>query len=134
MRFLFIAVLLVGLLACNPAPPPQMTATFGQQFSLKLGQTAKMDDGLLVTFEDVPSDGRCSSCTASFLAVMNLRMTAPGQPPALVVVKTPPFAGVDGAPPPYTVKYINLQPQHNTPNDALNRADYVVTLMVTKTP
>jgi len=132
MRYLWVLVCLVGLLSCSPSVPPSITATAGKQFQLKLGQTAKLEDGLTVTFDDVPSDGRCSSCTASFYALINLHVTPPGKAPVLVSISTPPVSKIEGDIAPYQVQYIALTPQHNTPNDNLNRAEYAVTLVITK--
>ena len=130
-RFLFFLFLL-ALVSCN-APPPPITAKIGGEVNLKWGQTATFDDGLVVTFENVPTDGRCSSCTASFYAAVNLRVTVPGKAPTVVTLKTPPEASVDGDVSPYVIKFVKLQPQKNYPNDSLNRADYVVTLQISKT-
>lgn len=120
------------LMTLNNDPTPPTTATFGKDFQLKLGQTATLDDGLTVTFESVPTDGRCSSCTASFYAAMNLRLTRPGQAPALIRIQTPPLAAIEGDTAPYLLHYVALTPQHNTPNDALNPAAYVLTLSISK--
>ena len=114
-------------------PVDPVTAKLGEEFSLKLGQAATLDDGLVVAFVSVPTDGRCSSCTASFYAAMQFEMATPGKSPNKILLKTPPLSGVEGDTLPYTFKFVRLQPQRNYPNDRLNAADYVVTLIITKT-
>lgn len=131
-RYLILLIVLAVVAGCsNPTPAPT-TATLGKDFSLKLGQTATLDDGLAVTFEDVPTDGRCSSCTASFYAAIALQMVPPGKPPVAVKIDTPPLSKVEGDTSPCTVKFVSLQPQRNLPIDSINRADYVLTLVISK--
>lgn len=120
--------------AKTPTPDATTSAApvLGREFSLKLGQTATMDDGLVVTFEDVPSDGRCSSCTASYSAAVKLSLTVPGKSPSPVVLTTPPLSGIEGDPSPYSIRFVRLAPQRIYPNDPLDPADYLVTLVITK--
>ena len=131
-RYLILLLALAVATGCSAPTPAPTTATLGKDFSLKLGQTATLDDGLVVTFEDVPTDGRCSSCTASFYAGMKLRLTPPGKSPAEVLLKTPPLSGTEGDTSPYAVKFVSLQPQRNLPIDKVNRADYVLSLVISK--
>ncbi len=138
LSFLLIcvcAVVIIGWVASNylagltPAP---VSAALGQEFKVKIGGTVTLDDGLSVTFVDVPTDGRCSSCTGSFYAAIELRMKAPDKPPTKVLLKTPPLSGVEGDPAPYTIKFVRLEPQRRYPPDSVNRRDYVLTLIITK--
>lgn len=130
---LFILLCAMTLASCVAEPPsPSVAASLGKPVILKLDQTAKFEDGLEVTFVDVPSDGRCSSCTASFAAVIALRMTVPGKSPVLVNLSTPPLNEMRGDPSPYAIKFVNLTPQRKYPPDALNRAEYVVTVTINK--
>lgn len=123
----------ITLAGCtNVIPPPATSANLGQAFDLKIEQSAQMDDGLRVTFVNVPTDGRCSSCTASHNAQVVLRLESPDKARIEITLNTnPPFA-VQGDPAPYTIKLINLKPQRKYPPDAINRADYVVTLTISK--
>ena len=130
LLFLLFGVIIVG--CTNPLPPPPITAILGQPFALKLGQSAKFDDGLLVTFENVPTDGRCSSCTASYYAQVDLRLTAPGKAPVAIALKTPPVSHVEGDASPYRIEFVKLEPQRQYPPDSLNRADYIVTVTISK--
>lgn len=132
MRYILILLFVSVIVGCNTVPIQPTTAMLGQLFKLKLGQTATLDDGLIVTFQDVPTDGRCSSCTASFYAAIALQMTVPGKPPVRIVVNTPPHSSIEGDTTPYTIQFIRLEPQHNYPNDFLNRAAYTVSLVITK--
>ena len=51
--------LLPGLAACAPA---RVQASLGQEFTLKLGQSARIQsEGLTLTFNDVSEDSRCPS-------------------------------------------------------------------------
>jgi hypothetical protein len=128
--FLLFLMLFVG--CSNPFVPPNTTAILGQPLSLKMGQSAKFDDGLLVTFEDVPTDGRCSSCTASYYAEIDMRLTIPGKAPTLIVIKTPPISQVTGNSAPYRLEFVKLEPQRKYPSDSVNRADYIVTVKISK--
>lgn len=135
MKYAHVLVLLLAVAiaaGCSTPTPAPTTASLGKDFTLKLGQTAILDDGLVVTFQDVPTDGRCSSCTASFYAAIDLRMTPPGKPPVAVRIDTPPLSKVEGDTSPYTVKFVSLQPQRNLPIDNINRADYILTLVISK--
>lgn len=135
MKNAHVLVLLLAVASaasCSTPTPAPTIATLGKDFSLKLGQTATLDDGLVVTFEDVPTDGRCSSCTASFYAAIALQMIPPGKPPVAVKIDTPPLSKVEGDTSPYTVKFVSLQPQRNLPIDNINRANYVLTLVISK--
>jgi hypothetical protein len=128
--FLLFGMIIAG--CTNPLPPPPITAILGQPFALKMGQSAKFDDGLLVTFENVPTDGRCSSCTASYYAQVDLSLTAPGKAPVAIALKTPPISRVEGDASPYRIAFVKLEPQRQYPPDPINRADYVVTLTISK--
>ena len=128
--FLLFAMIIVG--CTTPLPPPLIMAILGQPFALKMGQSAKFGDGLLVTFENVPTDGRCSSCTASYYAQVDLRLTAPGKLPVAIALKTPPLSQVEGDASPYRIEFVKLEPQRQYPPDSLNRADYIVTVTISK--
>jgi hypothetical protein len=127
--------LIAGLLvACDgrATPTNAPTAILGQPVSIKLGQSVQFDDGLLVTFDNVPTDGRCSSCTASFYAQVDLHLTAPGKAPVAIALKTPPLAQVEGDASPYRIEFVKLEPQRQYPSSSINRADYVVTVRISK--
>jgi hypothetical protein len=134
-----ILVVMLGLMtgwliACvgGVTPTNTPTAILGQPVPIKLGQSIQFDDGLLVTFDNVPTDGRCSSCTASFYAQVNLSLTIPGKAPVAIALKTPPLAQVQGDASPYRIEFVNLEPQRLYPTSSINRADYVVTVKVSK--
>ena len=130
--FIFILFLTIIVGCSNPIAPPKTTAILGQPLALKMGQSATFDDGLLVTFEDVPTDGRCSSCTASYYAEIDLRLTVPGKAPTTIALKTPPISQVAGDAAPYRIEFVKLEPQRLYPSDSVNRADYVVTVKISK--
>jgi len=123
----------ITLAGCtNATPLPETSASLGQAFDLKIEQSAQLDDGLRVTFVNVPTDGRCSSCTASYNAQVVLRFESPEKAVTQITLNTnPPFA-VEGDPSPYTIKLINLKPSRRYPPDSINRADYVATLLISK--
>jgi hypothetical protein len=127
--------LITGLLvACDIRATPTNVpiAILGQPIAIKLGQSVQFDDGLLIRFDDVPADGRCSSCTASFYAQVNLYLTVPGKAPVAIALKTPPIAQVEGDASPYRIEFVNLEPQRQYPNSSINRADYKVTVKISK--
>lgn len=119
-------------LATEATPAITAAVGFGREFSLKLGQRATLEDGLAVTFVDVPTDGRCSSCTASYYAEIVLRLEPPRQAAAQVVLWSPPYSATPQVPSPYEIKYVGLQPQKVYPNDTLDVASYVLSIVVSK--
>ncbi len=126
-----LAVFALGLSGCtNLFALPPVSASLGQPFTLGIGQSAKFDDGLVIAFENVPTDERCSSCTASFYAQVNLRFTAPGKSPVLISLTTPPNFKVTGDTASYTIQFIKLTPQPYYPHSPVLQQDYQLTLKV----
>lgn len=131
MRYTILFLALTWLVGCGAEPQPT-PAIFGQPTTIKIEQSVRFDDGLVVKFANVPSDGRCSSCTASFNAQVAVQMTMPGKPPVEIILNTNPPFQVQGDPSPYTIKLLDLKPQRRYPPDSINRADYVTTILINR--
>jgi hypothetical protein len=71
-----LALLLLFLPACGPPPEP-ITAAFGEEVSLRVGQVVTFDDELRVKFLGIESDTRCPpdvECTEEGSASISLEV------------------------------------------------------------
>ena len=60
MSQLAVLTLVLGFAACGTATPSEPHVALGEEFALKPGQTASVQDGALtVRFESVSNDSRC---------------------------------------------------------------------------
>jgi hypothetical protein len=131
---LFFALLLS--FACNKKPEPlsiqptdkpmQPTANLNEQFQLKIGQTATLNDGFTITFESVPNDSRCPrrvECAWAGNATVVLKFTDGTD--TLNSISSIPIAHG-----PYVIKMDSLSPYPDYPGTIAQDA-YVVALVVT---
>jgi hypothetical protein len=132
LSLLMFTLLLGSGCVVQTQPPAPVKAAVGQPVALKIGQSAEFDDGTVLTFQNVPTDGRCSSCTASYYAEVALSLTPAGKSPVTIAVRTPPQSQVIGDPSPYRIELVKLEPQRTYPPDPIDKSDYVATVKMSK--
>ena len=145
--YLFIPLTLCFLAACSPIPPlnvptsqPKASGkvTLGQEFLLKVGETAMLEsEDLKLTFAAVPEDSRCPSkvnCVWIGRAVLSLTGQKGAQEPVdftLATIHSPDptdRAVLEG----YEVRLIALEPYPELPDEPIPAEAYRATLVVNR--
>lgn len=79
-----LANLVFWLVSCSPGGDDQLKASFGQEFTLRVGRTASVNDGeVVIKFESVTGDSRCPkgvTCIWAGEARCQMQVTSKGSP------------------------------------------------------
>lgn len=119
-------------------PPPTKSVFLNQQFTLRVGQQARLEDGLALVLRAVPEDSRCPedvNCVweGNATVQVELTQTAPVNPARSVVeLHTSPRIGPrEGTYLNYVVQLVSLAPNPKS-NQTIKAGDYVAGLLVSK--
>jgi len=123
-----------ALIACSN--PMAASAIAGQDFELRLGETARLEGSdLVLQFISVPSDSRCPTgvqCVHAGDATARLRVEGGGGPEASLDLHTndQPKEGTQGS---FVIRLVVLRP---LPRDGqpVQASDFVATLKITARP
>ena len=126
---------IVALLACSvcstASPAPPVRAGLGQPFSLRVGESARTDDGALVIgFEGVTADSRCPKgerCVWAGDATVRVWLQQAGGPRLTRELHTAPNAPHAENAPSHGLRLVRLDPLPIT-GKAIVQGDYVATL------
>ena len=126
---------IVALLACSACssatPAPPLRAGPGQPFSLRVGESARTDDGALVIgFEGVTADSRCpkgEQCVWAGDATVRVWLQYPGGPRLTRELHTASNAPHAENAPSHGLRLVRLDPVPIT-GRAIAQGDYVATL------
>jgi hypothetical protein len=129
-----LALLVLPLICCAQAAPPAAVASLRQEFTLKLGQTARVKgEALQVKFASVVEDSRCpkgEQCIRQGSARISLEVTSGEDKPVALELMTEPGAQ-EAAHSEYSLTLVALDP-YPTANRQAAPEDYRATLVVDK--
>ncbi len=129
-----ILVLAVSLsAACDSTTTPSHGASLNQEFELRIGSAATIENELLVvTFEAVTADSRCpigAQCIRAGEAVVSLEAQRLPSTRAPLVLKTQPESDAVGFFQGYAIQLLELEPQPRL-GETITQGQYVATFLI----
>ena len=113
--------------APTPSPVP-----IGQSFQLPAGSSARLSDGLNVTFDRVVSDSRCpidALCVRAGEAIIVVQVSQTSGVRVERELRTDPAAAAEASVPPHTITLVALAPYPRSGRQT-RPEEYLATLMV----